>query len=372
MDLHQDNLETWRKEIRSTDAEILRLVARRMELALKIGAYKQEHQMPVKDFRVEKQIIEKARESAATLGVYPNLAEDLMTTLIKYSVLRQDELKRERIAPVINRSSSALIVGGAGHMGQWFAQFYESLGFAVSIHDQKRPRESVTYPWHAVLEENLDAYELIVLATPMPVTNTLLSKLSWLKPRGTIVEICSLKAPIAEGLQAAQAAGLRIASLHPMFGPDADVLAGKNILFCTGPGFCSEVVLQQHFQQTSAELICLPLEEHDRLMSYILGSAHLLNLVYARLLTESGLSMSRLRQLAGTTFLRQLEVTSRVVAENPDLYYDIQILNHSTPQLVQGLKNKLDDFAQVILEERRERFKEFMMDSQKFLSEKDA
>ena len=70
---HQNELEPWRQGIRDIDAKILELLAERMQLAQKIGSYKQKHNLPVKDFRVEKQIIEKSRDQAAQLGLYPSL-----------------------------------------------------------------------------------------------------------------------------------------------------------------------------------------------------------------------------------------------------------------------------------------------------------
>ncbi len=360
------DLENWRQEIRQIDAELLQLVARRMQLSLNIGQHKTKFNLPIKDFKVEKQIIERAREAAKSLGLYPALAEDLMSTLIHYSVLRQDELKRELGAGLPQQSRSVLIVGGAGHMGQWFASFYESLGYAVVIHDRKIQREALRYPLHDSIDQGLDAFEFILLTTPMQETNALLKRFSQLKPAATVIEVCSLKTPILDGLQACVTAGVRIASLHPMFGPDTDVLAGKNILFCQHPGFYSEDVMNQHFLQTSAQLLPLPLADHDALMSYVLGAAHLTNLIYAKVLSRSGLSLKTLKKFAGTTFLKQLEVTDRVVAENQDLYFDIQSLNGASPQLLTSLEATLRDFSQAIGQKDKGQFKHLMAQAQSY------
>ena len=363
-------LEQWRQSIRNIDSEILQLIADRMQLAEKVGLHKKRHQLPVKDYRVEKQIIERARTSAQQLGVYPNLAEDVMTTLIKYSVLKQDELKREGLAPQDEAAHAVLIIGGAGHMGQWFAQFYESMGYAVSIYDEK-PLSGPTqlYPRHLSLEEGLDTFSHIVLATPMEATNTLLKQLAILKPQALIVEICSLKAPIQTGLDAVLKAGLRIACMHPMFGPDTEILAGKNIVFCHSPGLASGELKQQHYLQTSANLLDISLADHDRLMSYILGASHLMNLVYSQVLARSGEPLSHLKSLAGTTFLKQLEVTSKVVAENQNLYFDIQTLNRSTPQLLNSLQDVLGELNHMLQSQQRQAFRNFMSDAQNYFEE---
>ncbi|MDQ3233791.1 MAG: bifunctional chorismate mutase/prephenate dehydrogenase [Pseudobdellovibrionaceae bacterium] len=365
---HQNELEPWRQGIRDIDAKILELLAERMHLAQKIGSYKQKHNLPVKDFRVEKQIIEKSRDQAAQLGLYPSLAEDLMTTIIKYSVLRQDELKRKSVTMPAGLGQEAVVVGGGGQMGQWFAQFYESMGFSVSIYDPDSKTEH-NYPLVQDLEASINQYDLIVLATPMTVTDAMLKQLIALKPRGLVIEICSLKSPVIDSILEAAAQGIRIASIHPMFGPDAELLAGKNIVFCTANGLVSEEVLHLHFQQTSAQLITLDLQEHDRVMSYVLGSSHLINLLYAGILSDSGESLQKLKSMGGTTFLQQTQVTGKVVAENQDLYYDIQALNDETPMLLQEFQTLLDAYRTAIEEKDRKAFRRLMGRAETFFSD---
>ncbi len=365
----QADLDHWRHSIRSIDAEILRLIGERMRHAERIGLHKKEQQLPVKDFRVEKQIIERARDTAIRIGVYPSLAEEVMTTLIKYSVLKQEELKRESLQPRPSDSSSVLIIGGAGNMGQWFAQFYESMGFSISILDEKAQGAKLLYPIHENIRKDLDKYSIIILATPMTATNEVLHTLADIKPKALIVEICSLKSPIATGIRAAVSAGLRLASMHPMFGPDTEILAGKNIVFCDAPGLHSLDLRQDHYLQTSAKLIVIPFEDHDRFMSYILGASHLINMIYSRLLSISGIPLATLKDIAGTTFLKQLEVTSKVVQENQDLYFDIQTLNSTTPELLKSLEAVMSEMHSILGREDRTEFRAFMGYAQSYFKE---
>ena len=54
------NLEDWRKEIDSIDEEIVRLISRRAEIALKIGALKAAAGLPVVDTAREDEILRSA------------------------------------------------------------------------------------------------------------------------------------------------------------------------------------------------------------------------------------------------------------------------------------------------------------------------
>ena len=76
-----------------------------------------------------------------------------------------------------------------------------------------------------------------------------------------------------------------------------------------------------------AERVVMGLDEHDRLIAYVLGLSHALNIAFFTALADSGEAAPRLAKLSSTTFDSQLEVASRVAAESPDLYFEIQSSN---------------------------------------------
>ncbi|RZA10076.1 MAG: prephenate dehydrogenase/arogenate dehydrogenase family protein, partial [Proteobacteria bacterium] len=328
-----DDLDAWRQEIRAIDSEIIKITARRMELALKIGQYKADHQLPVKDFRVEKEIVERSRTLAANLGVAPDFIEDLMTLLMGHSVQEQNKLHQAKHQKADDRLKEVLIVGGLGRMGRWFAQYFQSIGFQVSIYDistsasQTFTDQSEYYRWHGDIENDLDRYELILLATPIAATAALLSTFAALKPRGMVIETASLKSPVWDGIQAMQKAGLKIASIHPMFGPDTDLLLDKNILLCSAEGLSSHEAATLYFHSTSANLVEIDLHAHDEEMLATLGLAHLINLLFGVSLSEQSLTLKEAVTKGGSTFMHQAKTAQSLFAENHELYFDIQALN---------------------------------------------
>jgi chorismate mutase/prephenate dehydrogenase len=48
---------------------------------------------------------------------------------------------------------------------------------------------------------------------------------------GLILDIGSLKAPFKETLIQMAEKGMQVASIHPKFGPNTDLLTGKHIIF---------------------------------------------------------------------------------------------------------------------------------------------
>jgi chorismate mutase/prephenate dehydrogenase len=172
-----------------------------------------------------------------------------------------------------------------------------------------------------------DDFSVTVVATPLSLTAQVLESLAQRPHGGLIFDIGSIKSPLLGALRALAARGGRIVSIHPMFGPDTELLSGRHVLFMDvgSPEAVREA--RQLFASTMAQQMEMPLEEHDRLIAFVLGLSHALNIAFFTVLAESGETAPRLANLSSTTFDAQLEVAARVAGENPHLYFEIQRLN---------------------------------------------
>jgi chorismate mutase/prephenate dehydrogenase len=75
------------------------------------------------------------------------------------------------------------------------------------------------------------------------------------------------------------------------------------------------------------EPLDMGLEDHDRLIAYVLGLSHALNIAFFTALAESGEAAPKLAKMSSTTFDSQLLVSEAVARDNPHLYFEIQHLN---------------------------------------------
>ena len=66
-------------------------------------------------------------------GVSPDLAEGLLRMLIRSSLTTQEQARV--VAQGAGSGRRALVIGGGGKMGRWFAEFLMSQGFAVEVAD---------------------------------------------------------------------------------------------------------------------------------------------------------------------------------------------------------------------------------------------
>src|ERR1700733_5927552 len=317
------NLDDLRSALTELDGELLALVARRKTLSEQVAAVKRATGRATRDFAREREVILRGRTAAERLGLEPDLAESLLRQLIRSSLATQEAARVA--AQGQGTGKRALVIGGRGKMGGWFAEFLSSQGFHVTIADPRGapPGFDQLDDWQ---DDDLDA-ELIVLATPLSATAEILKQLAARAPRGLVFDLGSLKTPLRAGLDALAQAGCRVTSLHPMFGPDTQLLSGRHVIFIDMGHAGALQEAQELFAPTMAERVVMSLDEHDRLIAYVLGLSHALNIAFFTALADSGEAAPRLAKLSSTTFDAQLEVASRVAAESPDLYFEIQNLN---------------------------------------------
>jgi chorismate mutase/prephenate dehydrogenase len=317
------NLDQLRQRLNQVDGELIELAKERQDIVGQIGAYKIAQGVPTRDYERERDVLKGARDRAVAIGLEPDLAEQLMELLIRSSLTRQEETRVA--AGTSGQGKRALIIGGCGKMGAWFARFLASQGFAVSIADPAAPPDdpNAVTDWRTLTID----HDLIVVAAPIKLTAAILGELAELKPAGLILDIGSLKTPLQASLLKLAEAGCRVTSIHPMFGPDTRLLSGRHVIFCDVGDAAATGAARELFAATMAERIDMSLDEHDRLIAYVLGLAHALNLAFFTALAESGELVPRLKHMSSTTFDAQLAVASQVAHDNPHLYFEIQALN---------------------------------------------
>jgi chorismate mutase/prephenate dehydrogenase len=340
-------LDPLRTELGQIDREILELVSSRQALAQKIGQVKRDAGIPTRDYRQERDVVQRARAAAAEHGLSPDLGEELILALIRGSLTVQE---KDAVATRGEGSGRrVLVIGGAGHLGRWFVRYLGAQGFTVEIADPSEPVAALAgvvhhRDWRAV---PLD-HEVIVVAAPMPETGAILEELAMAPPRGVVFDIGSLKSPLRRGLHALRAAGGNVTSVHPMFGPDTELLSGRHVIFIDLGAPAATAAARALFEPTMATLVEMDLESHDRLIAYVLGLSHALNIAFFTALAESGEAAPRLATLSSTTFDAQLGVAAKVARENPDLYFEIQTLNDYGTESLAALLYAIERLRSVV------------------------
>jgi chorismate mutase/prephenate dehydrogenase len=359
-------LDQLRNKLDEIDEQIISLIAERQFNVEQIGNVKLSTNSPTRDYQREKQVIDKIKNHAKNKGLDPEIAQQIFELVIETSLMKQEVQKVKESNYGSNKS--ALIIGGNGKMGQWFAHFLDSQNFDVYINDVK-PLNSQHNFVDDISEIELN-HDYIIIATPIQKSAQILYQLCDLNPTGIVLDISSIKSPLRLPLRQLADTGCKVVSIHPMFGPDIQLMSGKHVLFIDMGNEEAVNQVKQLFQPTMAERIDMKFEDHDRLIAYVLGLSHVVNIAFMTVLTESGEAAESLAKLSSTTFDAQLGIASNVSSENPNLYYEIQKLNHYSPTTLNALSDAVQRIIQMIHQDNQTAFVNIMTQAKKYMNQR--
>src|ERR1700736_4176062 len=359
-------LDAPRQRVTDIDRQLITLVAERKPVSEQVARVRRATGRPTRDYEREREVILGVRALATERGVSPALAEELLRLLIRSSLTTQEQ------ASVVARGAGsghrALVIGGAGKMGGWFVSFLASQGFAVEVADPAAAAAGVTRvaDWRSTDLKQ----DYIVLATPLGVTDAILRDLALRRPPGVIFDVGSLKSPLRAGLLALKSHGCKVTSVHPMFGPDTELLSGRHVVFVDLGNAPALSAARELFASTMAEQVVMSLDDHDRLIAYVLGLSHALHIAFFTALAESGEAAPRLARLSSTTFDAQLDVATCVAGDNPDLYYEIQSLNDYGAESLEALSQAVERIRTAVVSQDHDAFVALMRQGRDYLEDR--
>ncbi len=366
MSQDQLTLDALRQRVTDIDRALIALVAERKAVSEQVAQVKRATGKPTRDYERERDVILGVRALAAERGVSPELAEQLLRLLIRSSLTTQEHASV--VAHGAGSGRRALVIGGAGKMGGWFVSFLASQGFAVEVADPSPapPGEARVADWRTTDLK----HDVIVVATPLGATDAILKDLALRRPPGVIFDVGSLKSPLRAGLLALKSHGLKVTSVHPMFGPDTELLSGRHVIFVDLGHAGALESARALFAHTMAEQVVMSLDDHDRLIAYVLGLSHALNIAFFTALAESGEAAPKLARMSSTTFDAQLDVASRVAQESPDLYYEIQSLNDYGAESLEALSQAVERLRTAVLKQDYATFVALMRRGRDYLEDR--
>ena len=325
-------LDGLRDEIRKRDEEIIRLISERTELARKVGAYKMAKGLPIRNVPVEEKVIARYVEIGTSYGLSEEVMKNVSRALIKEAV------DSEASISVPCDSKKIAIVGGAGKMGAWTAEFLMGSGHKITIIDPLIDNGKTI--------DDCGECDIVIVSVPIHLVKSILTSLKSVCGNNTLIfDLSSLKTPFMDDLKD-MAKTHKVCSIHPMFGPSATSLYGRNLIICDcgNPEAVKET--KTLFDNRGGNLRIMPVEDHDDYMSYVLGLTHAVNIALFTVLERSGFTFEDLKTVASTTFNKGLDTNMSVASEDPRLYYEIQHENahrdemwNLFSQAVEELKN---------------------------------
>jgi len=222
------------------------------------------------------------------------------------------------------------IIGGSGKMGRWFANFLSEDGKEVIItgRNQRKLLEikqqlGVEVATNTEAVKNADA---VLISVPIANFEEVVEQIHpYIHPEQVIIDITSIKVFPVEIMHKYIKTGTTLGA-HPMFGPGARDMTNHN--FVLTPTNEVETALAQkirgYLETRGARVTVMTPQEHDEMMSVILGLSHFIAIVSA----DTLLSLDNLKQLeaiGGSTYKVLLTLAGSVISEEPELYASLQM-----------------------------------------------
>jgi len=223
------------------------------------------------------------------------------------------------------------IIGGAGKMGRWLASFLHSAGCDVILTDtdEENLREAgrrLGLPFCLSSEIAVTGADYIILAVPITAVEPVARFIGpYIKGWQSVIDITSIKTVPVKAMHKHITNGLVLGG-HPLFGPGAASLENKNIVLT--PTNDEEAALAERvgkfLESKGGHVSLMTPDEHDEMMSLVLGLSHFIALVAADTLLEA--RDGRPMEAAGSsTYKVLMTLIESVLSEDPDLYATIQM-----------------------------------------------
>lgn len=299
-----------REQIDQVDQQLIRLLAKRLELVAEVGKIKLEHGLPLYSPDREAAMLQARREEAVEQGIPPDLIEDVLRRVMRESYVSENRHGFKATNPEINK---IVVVGGRGKLGGLFAGYFARSDYQVEILDQT--------DWERA-ESILEKADLVIVCVPIDKTVAILDRLQpYLTEEMILADLTSVKAqPLAKMLEVHRGA---VVGLHPMFGPDIASMAKQVIACCHGRFAEKYQWLLDQFRLWGAKIEQIDAAEHDHSMTYIQALRHFSTFAYGLHLSKQAVNLSQLLALSSPIYRLELAMIGRLFAQDAALYADI-------------------------------------------------
>jgi prephenate dehydrogenase len=257
------------------------------------------------------------------------------------------------------------IIGAGGQMGQWFVKYFASQGFQVTGYDSENKISGKEVIISESLVGGILKADYVVLCTPTRRTPEIIRLIAKEMKRGTyLLEISSEKSKVVSSLSK-MPAKINPICIHPMFGPGTKTIKGQNIISVPIKDAKKELtVVKELF--AGANFVTIDAIEHDKKIAVILGLTHLMNLVFANIISKDE-KMHLTEKMSGTTFRVQKTLAESIMTESPELIQTI-ITNPEIRRVAEELWKDTGKLLTSIQESKTEEILDYIKECQERLA----
>lgn len=343
-DISAESLEHLRAKIDDIDHAILEQLSRRNEVITRVAQHKRQHQISIRDFKREREILDDRCHQAESMGLRSELIESLFRLVMWGSRDRQAALKAE--VPLDIEPKTVAVIGGKGGMGACMASLFTQLGHHLLVADLNT---------EITPEQATKQADVVIISVPIEVTEEVIRRVGPLvREDALMMDVTSIKtSPVETMMECCRGS---VIGTHPLFSPSVHSLQGQRVVLCRGRGDEWLIWLKQMFRARGLVLMESTPQDHDRAMSIVQVLVHFSTEVMGQTLSQLGVGIEETLQFTSPVYLMELLMTARHFAQSPELYASIEMSNPDTSVVTDAFINAASQLHTVLKEKDRKKF----------------
>jgi prephenate dehydrogenase len=260
------------------------------------------------------------------------------------------------------------IIGGSGKMGRLLADFLLKDGREVVITGRNEEkllaaRQQLGIEGTTDNAKAVRGADYILLSVPIEDFEGVVKQVGpHIQSGQVVIDITSTKAFPVDIMHRHIKTGL-VLGAHPLFGPGAKGIANQN--FVLTPTGDEETALAQkiknYLEARGARVTLMNPQEHDEMMSLVLGLSHFIAIVSADTLLSSG-KLQPMEIAGSTTYKVLLILLESVLSEDPELYASIQMSLPKVTEFEKLFQSRAREWTELVGSKDRQEFVRRMKD----------
>ena len=252
----------------------------------------------------------------------------------------------------------SIAIIGAGRMGRWFAKFFLEQGFTVIASDKDYEKlRKIKEELNVEIADNVKAVksaDRIFVCVPIDNFEDAIKEISaHIRPGQEVMDICSVKEPPVNMMHKYISDAVTLGT-HPMFGPGAKSIKGQN--FILTPTNIKEQALAIDFREwlesKGANVFFMTPQEHDRIISIVLGLPYFLSYVICDVLLSCR-KFVKAKKVSGISYKLLLTLMEAVLSEEIEFAKSMLINLPDVHKLGELLLEKNNDWLEMIRQKNR-------------------
>ena len=277
----------------------------------------------------------------------------------------------------MNDNYNMTIIGGTRGLGRWIAEHLsDDFNITITSRDKQSGQKVGDELDVGYSNDNIAAVrdaDIIIFSVPIEHMTETIKQVAPHAPEGSLLmDVCSVKTEAAEALENFAPDNVEILPSHPMFGPRVPTLERQIIVLTPVEGRSGKwiEIVKEYLTDAGCEIVITDPHEHDKYMSIVQGLTHFSFIALASTIRKLNINVKRSRSFSSPVYSLMLDMVSRVVFQNPYLYYSIQKNNTETANARHALINEGIYLSKLIEDGEEADFVKSILESAEHLDER--